>query len=224
MSKIEVEYKQVDIKSLLDFCIVFIQNEEKMYGPVYTRLVKKYAVEFVAKRLGEEPPEGSDEWDWPQVKEYLEKNLVRYPYIFNAIVYAGAKTEITLQGKTGTSRIAAAKVAKQLNVGQHSEALNLAQAWKQTVDAFVTFKVMPPDTSYSIEDENTIKIIVDNCPFKDSCDAFIAENITRFGGGYICGIGQSLSYNIRDQIIADCDFAVQEFSNPKCTVRIVKIP
>jgi hypothetical protein len=46
-------------------------------------------------------------------KEYLKKNLERYPYLLNALLYAMGKTEATPQGATGTSRITAVKVANQ---------------------------------------------------------------------------------------------------------------
>nr|MDO8079155.1 hypothetical protein [Candidatus Freyarchaeota archaeon] len=223
MDKIDAQYEDVNVNALLDFCIIYLQIEEKMYGSVYSRMAKKYTMQFVAKKLGEEPPEGSDEWEWPQVKEYLEKRLERYPYIFNALLYAGGKTEASLQGATGTSRIMAAKVAKQLDVSQPGKVLNFAQAWKQSMGNWVSFRVLPPEMSYSIEDENTIKFVIKNCPFKDSCKAYIEENITHFGGGHICGIGRGLSSDIGQKIITGCDYILDEFANPNCTVRIVKI-
>jgi hypothetical protein len=223
MDKIEVQYGQIDFKALLDFSIVYIQNEEKMYGPVYGRMAKRYAMQFVAKRLGEKPPEGSEDWDWSRIKEYLNKNLERYPYIFNALLYAMGKTEATLQGATGTSRITAAKVANQLGFNQPSEVSDIVEVWKQTVDAWVSFKVMPPDTSYSVEDENTIKYVVHDCPYKDSCDAFLAEKITNRDGSPICGIGRGLSSVMGQKIVTGCDYILDELRNPKCIVRIVKI-
>jgi hypothetical protein len=48
----------------------------------HTRYVKKFATQFEADKLGEEPPEGSNEWKWPQMKEYLEKKLENRQQIF----------------------------------------------------------------------------------------------------------------------------------------------
>ncbi|MEM2985224.1 MAG: hypothetical protein QXL24_08380 [Candidatus Jordarchaeaceae archaeon] len=91
------------------------------------------------------------------------------------------------------------------------------------MNTWTSFRVIPPETNYSIENENTVKLIVNNCPFKDSCEAFIAENITNRDGSCICGVGRGLSFDIGRKIITGCDYILDDFANPGCTVRLLRI-
>ena len=228
MNKIDTPYKQIEFNTLTETSISLSKLiDDKLYGPVYTRLVKKYTMQFVAKKLGEEPPEGSDEWDWSRIKEYLMKNLDRYPYIFNALLYAMAKTEIVLQGKTGIgNRVSLNEMAKSMNkqLGntQQSVSSNLASVFKQTVNKLVAFKVFPSNASYSVEDENTIKFTVDKCAFKDVCEAFRKEKITRHGEKDICSIGSMISTYISLDFSPANDYMVENFANPHCNVKFIK--
>ncbi|MEM3585747.1 MAG: hypothetical protein QXO71_00355, partial [Candidatus Jordarchaeaceae archaeon] len=171
LEKMEIPYKQVDGNALLDVCIAILQNQEKVYGPVYGRLARNYTVQFESDKIGEKPPEDFHEWNWSQVKDYLKKNFENYPYGFNALIYSMGKAEAELQGSTGTSqRIGTTAVAKQMEASQPGQALNILDAWKQSVGKLAFFKIMPPEVSYGEEDEKTVIYMVDNCPFKDGCD------------------------------------------------------
>lgn len=221
LEKVETPYDQVDGNALLEVCIAILQNQEKVYGPVYVRLAKKNIMQFEANKTGENPPESSQEWDWSQVKEYLKKNFEKYPFGFNALIYSMGKTEATLQGSTGTSqRIGTTIAAKQMETNQPGKASNLEEAWKQSAGKLAFFKIMPTQVRYKLEDEKTVKYVVDNCPFKDGCDEFHVENIRKAGGNHICSLGRIMSSDIGQKIGAGCDYFVDQFADPNCIGRI----
>ncbi|MBS7252249.1 MAG: hypothetical protein KIH08_16920 [Candidatus Freyarchaeota archaeon] len=224
MEKIVTSYDQVNGNALLDVCIAILKNQEQVYGPAYGRLAKKNAIIFAAKKFGESPVEEAQEWDWTQVKEYLQKNQNKYSHGYNALIYAMGKTESTLQGSTGSSqRISATQVAKSLESGKTEEVTNLEDAWKKSVDKLVFFGLMPTKVSYKVEDESTVTYMVEDCPFRDCCEAFISEKIRKMDGRQICALGRMMSSDIGQKLKAGCDYYVDNFANPSCKGRIVEI-
>ncbi|MEM2958202.1 MAG: hypothetical protein Q6366_000800 [Candidatus Freyarchaeota archaeon] len=224
MEKIVTPYDQVNVNALLDVCIAILQNQEKVYGPAYGRLAKKNTITFAAKKFGEPPVEEAQDWNWAQVKEYLQKNQSKYSHGYNALIYAMGKTESALQGATGSSqRISTTEAAKSLESGKTGEATNLQDAWRKSVDKLVFFGLMPTKVSYKVEDENTVAYIVDDCPFRDCCEAFISEKIRKMDGGQICALGRMMSSDIGQKLKAGCDYYVDSFANPSCKGRIVEL-
>ena len=250
MIKIDTPYAQIDSNTIVDIGIANSKIvDNKLYGPVYTRLVKKYTMQFVADKLGEEPPEGSEDWEWFQVKEYLERIHEKYPKFFNALLYGMVKTESYLQGKTGVgTRISINEMVKSMDkrvwwlkmmnkiessstitstadfLPESSEVSNLEDVFKQVIDKLVSFKILPPYASYSVEDENTIKFAVNYCAYKDSCAAYQAENITKFDGNYVCSMGRILCTYLEIEMLSpDYDYLLEKFGNPICSAWIIKI-
>lgn len=222
MEKIQTQYDQVNANALIDVCIAILQNQEKVYGPAYGRLAKKNTILFAAKKCGESPVEDAQEGDWTQVKEYLQKNLNRYPHIYNALIYSMGRTESMLQGATGSSqRISTTEVAKNLESGKTGEATNLKEAWKKSVDKLVFFGLMPTKVSYKLEDDSTVNYVVDDCPFRDCCEAFISEKIKKMDGRQICALGRIMSSDIGQKLKGGCDYFIDDFANPSCKGRIV---
>lgn len=220
----EIPYEQVDGNALLELCIAILQNQEKVYGPVYGRIAKKYTMQFESNKIGEKPPEESQEWNWQQVKEYLKKNFEKYPYGFNALIYSMGKAEAELQGSTGTSqRIGTTTVAKQMEASQQGQASNITEAWKQSVNKLMFFKIVPPQVSYAEGDEKTVNYMISNCPFKDGCDAFHKEKIHKADGKPICSIGRMVSSDIGQKIGAGCDYYLEVFASPNCIGQIKRI-
>ena len=226
--KIGTPYEKIDFNTITEMSISLSNLvDNKLYGPVYTRFVKRFTTLFESEKLREEKPVGSEEWEWPKIKEYLGKNLVRYPRGFNAILYAMAKTETVLQGYSGiANRFSLNQMAKGMNKllgpNQQSEFSDFASAFKQIANKLVSLKVFPSNAGYSVEDENTIKFTVDKCPFKDICEKFRAEKITRYGEKDICSIGSMLSTYISLEFSPNYDYSVKEFVNPHCEVEFSK--
>ena len=247
--KIDTPYIQIDSNTIVDIGIANSKIvDNKLYGPVYTRLVKKYTMQFVADKLGEEPPEGSEDWEWFQVKEYLERIHEKYPKFFNALLYGMVKTESVLQGKTGVgTRISINEMVKSMDkrvwwlkvitkvesstdisstedfIPESNEFSDLVGLFKNVIDKLVSFKVLPPGASYSVENENVIKFAVENCAYKDSCAAYQAENITKFDGNYVCSMGRMICTYMEVELLSPYyDYLLEQFGNPICSARIIK--
>ncbi len=247
--KIETPYVQIDSNTIVD---IGISNskivDNKLYGPVYTRLTKKYAIRFVADKIGEEPPKGSEDWEWSQIKGYFESKQEKYPKLFNALLYGLVKTESVLQGKTGVgTRISINEMVKSMDkrvwwlkmmnkveksstltattdfLPETSEALDFKDIFKSVVDKLVSFKILPTSASYSVEDENTIKFAVADCDYKDSCAAYQAENITKIDGNHVCSMGRMICTYLEIEMLSpDYDYVLEHFANPHCSARIIK--
>ena len=162
MERIETPYNEIDFHTILDIGIANVKIvEEKLFGPVYTRFVKKFALEFAAKKLGDTLPEGSEEWDLSQVKNYLKSNIEQYPHIFGALMYGMARAEAYLAGSSGVvRRITVNEMAKAMNkklesinkqgnTRQDISSIDIGSEFKQVVNKLTIFKTMPPGASYS---------------------------------------------------------------------------
>ncbi|MEM3593266.1 MAG: hypothetical protein QXS27_00900, partial [Candidatus Jordarchaeaceae archaeon] len=191
MEKIKTPYSQIDFDTIVDIGISNAKTvDNKLFGPVYSRFVKKFAIEFEANKLGEKPPEGFEEWNWDQLKEYLKKNLEKYPRGFGALPYAMARTEAYLAGSSGVvRRITVNEMAKAMNIqyksmtgaqkSPESQNSDIGSGFKQISEKLIAFKVLPPGVSYKVEDENTIMMEVENCAFTDVCRAFQVDKVVK---------------------------------------------
>ncbi len=228
VERVVTPYERIEFGTLVDLSISNSRIvEDKIYGPVYPRLVKRFAVRFESEKLGEEPPEGAEEWDWPQVKGYLEKNLDRYPYGFNALLYAMAKTEATLQGTSGVAnRVSINEMAKhmdrKLGVEGSGRVSSFEEVFRQPVEKLAALRVLPPGLNYSIEEENTARFVVEDCAYRDVCEAFHKEKITKYNGEDICSIGRMITTYIELELSPDYDYHLEDFASPQCSVRITK--
>jgi len=228
LEKIAAPYEQIDLNTILDIALSGIKIvENKIYGPVYPRLVKKYAIKFLCNKLNSEMPEGSEDWDWPQIKEYFDKNLSSYPIGYIAFSYAMAKTESTLQGKTGVAnRISVNEIIKSMKQRsaeiQQGEASDFINCFKQSIGKAVSLKVMPPNAYYTVENEKTIRMRVDNCIYKDICEAFIKESVLKYDGSTVCSVGRMITTYIELELGPNYDYKLEKFASPNCDVRIIK--
>ncbi len=238
MERIETPYNEIDFHTILDIGIANVKIvEEKLFGPVYTRFVKKFALEFAAKKLGDTLPEGSEEWDLSQVKNYLKSNIEQYPHIFGALMYGMARAEAYLAGSSGVvRRITVNEMAKAMNkklesinkqgnTRQDISSIDIGSEFKQVVNKLTIFKTMPPGASYSVMDASTVKMEVDNCPYSEVCKAFHTEKVVTYSRAHVCSIATMicayLALGIPSGSDYDYDYNLDEFTNTKCKVRIM---
>lgn len=226
MESIKAPYDKIDFDTLMETSISFATLvDTKLYGPVFTRLSRIYALRFFANRIDEKPPEGSDEWNWTRVKEYFAKNKDSYPYGFNALMYGMAKTEALLQGSTGVAnRLSINMMAKNMAKQQGDKQIefwDLVSAFKQTADMFVALRIMPPKASYMVEN-GKVRFTVDNCSYKDTCEAFRKEKIIKYDLTAVCCISRILCTYIELKLSPDYDYSVKEFANPHCKIDFLK--
>lgn len=214
-----------------------IEENAKLYGPIYKRLASEYALDFESRMLKEKPPENIQGLE--EVTKYIIENLNRYPRGHCALIYAISKTESKLQGHAGSSgsRRAAFSAMKSmleavglLNslIGTTEDIIEACRAFKAKVgDAFAAkgMQVKKAEQLQRIryirgKGKNEAEIIYTNCPYKDTCRALQDERVTRIVGGSVC-INLILGNSITEIITKKrFDYMLEEFDKPDCKGRI----
>jgi hypothetical protein len=217
-----------------------IEENAKLYGPLYKRLAAKYALDFESRMLNEKPPENIQ--DLEGVTNYILANLDRYPRGHCALTYAISKTESTLQGYGGTSgsRRAAASAMKKLFeavgllnslIGTTEDIIEAARRFKAIASNAFANTGMQIKQSEQVQrirytrgkGKNEAVITYSNCPYKDTCRALLNEGVSRIVGGSVC-INLILAYAITEIITKKrFDYALDEFDKPDCKGRLFEI-
>lgn len=167
------------------------EETAKVYGPIFPKMVIRYALDFEAKKLKEEPPENIQGLD--DLANYLIQNLDKYPNGHCAIIYGIVKAESKLQGATGAASRGSAFSAIK-GILDHSGVLNSVIGTTEdpfeAVDKFgeISKKVKTayPERFIRAGEDRIIKILDERCPFRDACTAYVKEGITRIIGGVGC--------------------------------------
>jgi hypothetical protein len=216
--------RTIDGKQVVEILFFFVGNQANFYGPVFNRLVFRYASGFESKKLGENLPE--DVYSFEQVREYLIRNLDRYPHGYCALLYGLIKAEVSLQGVTGVStRIAAIKTAEKLRLASEGEvesAGTITDAIKKCHEGIRAGKILP-DFDYELVGGEQIRCTIHNCHFRDACRASIEENLGRAGGSPWCAL---LRYAVADMSLISglqFEYELEEFGSPNCKGRIYEI-
>lgn len=215
-----------DLKILMPAMLDSVKHLEKIYGPVFSKIVAKSAAEFAAKRIGDQTP--------PLIEtlrdcvNYIMKNIDRYPNGFSAIVYGSCKAENTLQGGIGSGgRTSTKEGMKEINVktgaaSTYSKTANTTEVCKTQLDLAKKMGIMVGETEVG-GDGNSATVTYQGCRFSDACQAISQEGIHRLGGGLECTNARAGSSSI--ELATGCahDFEIISFKPPKCVFRIYKI-
>ncbi|WXG41835.1 MAG: hypothetical protein WED07_13900 [Candidatus Freyarchaeum deiterrae] len=214
-----------------------IEENVKLYGPIYNRMVSEYALEFESRMLKEKPPE--DIRGLEAVIKYLIANENRYPRGNCALIYGIAKTESKLQGHAGSSgsRRAAYTATKSMLekggllkdlVGTTENVLEAAKAFAAKAGAAFASRGLSVSKAekvqrihyFGVEGKNQVSILYSDCPYKDTCRALLNEGISRLIGGLQC-VNLILA-NACTEIITKkrFDYVLDEFDKPDCRGRI----
>ncbi|MEM2985134.1 MAG: hypothetical protein QXL24_07925, partial [Candidatus Jordarchaeaceae archaeon] len=70
-------YDIPEVRTFTELAMEGVREVEKMYGPVFTVKYIRYALWFIAQKIGEEPPQDVETID--QLKEYLISKADKYP-------------------------------------------------------------------------------------------------------------------------------------------------
>ncbi|MEM3586739.1 MAG: hypothetical protein QXO71_05380 [Candidatus Jordarchaeaceae archaeon] len=217
-----------------------IEENAKLYGPLYKRLAVKHALNFESRMLNEKPPENIQELD--AVVNYILANLNRYPRGHCALIYAISKTESELQGHAGTSGSRRAAFSAMKNMLESVGMLNnLIGITEDIIEACKLFKAkmsgvfeargMQVKKTEGIQKvryvrgggKNEAIITYTNCPYKDTCRALLQEGVSRIVGGSVC-INLILGNAITEIITRKrFDYALEEFDKPDCKGRIFEV-
>ncbi|MEM2145652.1 MAG: hypothetical protein QW279_09840 [Candidatus Jordarchaeaceae archaeon] len=204
-----------------------IQEMDKFYGPIYTRMVSEYALKFESEKLNEKPPENIQGLD--QVTDYIMANLNRYPRGYCALFYGSAKTQKNLEGSIGSgARRSGFQVMKSLieSSGMLNSVIgtteDLLEAIKKSAEIVKAAKIII-SMRYIREENNDLTMIVPNCPYKDACRAYMEEGISRMVGGLEC-TNLTCQAAISEIITKKhLDYRLEEFDKPECRGRIFEI-
>lgn len=204
-----------------------VEETEKLFGPIFTRMVSEHALEFEAEKLNEKPPENIRGLE--DVSNYIITNLGKYPNGYNSLIYGIAKAESKLQGSTASGAKRAAYSAMKailessslLNsvIGTTEDAL---EAIKKSSEIGKAAKTTIP-MRFIREENNGVTMVVPDCPFKDACRALVKEGISRMVGGSECvnRIDNAASLEIITK--KHFDYRLEKFDNPECRGRIFEI-
>ncbi|WXG39810.1 MAG: hypothetical protein WED07_03125 [Candidatus Freyarchaeum deiterrae] len=204
-----------------------VQEMDKIYGPLFTRMVSEYALQFEAEKLNEEPPENIQGLD--AVTNYITANLNRYPRGYCAIFYGVAKTEKNLQGSIGSgSRRAAFNAMKSIieSSGMLSSVIGTTEdIFEAIAKAVEIVKAVKINISmrYIKGEDKEITMVVPNCPYKDACRSYIREGISRLVGGSEC-TNLTCQAVISELITKKhLDYRLEEFDKPQCKGTIFEV-
>ena len=216
----------VDSKSLLNFLKMAIKEQEVFYGPVFSKMVAKYASEYEAKKTSDPSPPQVENID--QCINYLLQNTGKYQDGYSSIAYGIARTEKMLEGGIGSGARTSAKdamrrLAEKIGTASlYGKTNSTTEAWKKHLEFATMTHTKVEDITIS-GDENSTLAKTSECHFSDACKAMAQEGLHTVSGKTECIVCKSDSAIL--EVITKCphDYELLEFNPPKCTFRVFKV-
>jgi len=199
-----------------------------LFGPAFTRMISKYALDFEYKKTGEKPPENIENID--EAVKYITECKDKYPRSYNCLIYGIAKTEKMFEGSTasGAKNLAYNAIKKIIEdsglLNQvKGKIANIYKALIRYIEIADAVKATTPQRIVKESEKVVFQEIGENCPWKDACKAMDKEGITRMMGGQECVVlianSAALSLVSGKQI----DYKLDKFDQPNCEGRIFEI-
>ncbi|MEM2145098.1 MAG: hypothetical protein QW279_07040 [Candidatus Jordarchaeaceae archaeon] len=214
-----------DPKAFTELIMAGIKGEEKIYGPVFTTQIIKYALDFSAQKIEEKPPEDIKTLD--QLKEYLFSKADKYPpYLI--VTYAQIKTENLFQGRTGAgTRIEMMNLSRnglQKTGYKVVGNLDIDSILSRINQLSVQMKIVTC-SGYKKNEDGSLDILVPNCHILEACKLAASEGLLkRMDGRARCGvIGEFLGQSLKIATGNDWDYNVLEAHKPHCLVKVYMI-
>ncbi|MGQ9721982.1 MAG: hypothetical protein ACUVXA_11745 [Candidatus Jordarchaeum sp.] len=204
-----------------------IEENEKIYGPIFTRIASEHALQFEAEKLMDKPPENIQ--NLQEVTNYIINNLDKYPNGYCALMYGIAKAESKLQGSTGAgSKRSAFSAMKSIieSSGMLNSVIGTTGDLFEALDKFEEIGKMVKTAiplRFIRGENNEVTMVSKNCPYKDACRAFINEGIGRLVGGQECI--NIICHAAVAEIITKkrFDYKLYEFDKPECRGKIFEV-
>ncbi|MBS7251786.1 MAG: hypothetical protein KIH08_14530 [Candidatus Freyarchaeota archaeon] len=204
-----------------------VEETAKLYGPIFTRMVSEYALQFLAEKLGESPP--NDVRGLEAVTNYILGNLDRYPRGFNSLIYGIAKAENKLQGSTGAGARRAAYSAIKTILESSGLLSSIVGTTKDVFEAIYKAEEINKEIKTAVSGHyirggnNQVVVVVPNCSWRDACIALVDEGISRLVGGSECIF--LIVTNAEAEIITKkhLDYKIDEFGKSECRGRIFEV-
>ena len=204
-----------------------IEETEKIYGPIFTRMASEYALKFEAEKLNENPPENIQGLE--EVTNYIIANLDRYPQGYCSLMYGIGKAESKLQGSTGAGAKRSAYNAMKSIIESSGMLNNIIGTTQDVFEALDKFEEIGKAVGTAIplrfirEESKGVTMVSDKCPYKDACRAFVNEGISRLVGGAECI--NIICHTVVAEIVIkkQFDYRLDEFDKPECRGRIFQV-
>ncbi|WXG44943.1 MAG: hypothetical protein WED04_13090 [Promethearchaeati archaeon SRVP18_Atabeyarchaeia-1] len=215
-----------DLRILMPAMLDSVKQLEKIYGPVFSKMTVRFAVEFEAKKIGDQAPPAIETLQ--DCAKYIMQNTDKYPDGISSIVYGSCKAENALQGGIGSGgRTSTKQGMKEINVqtgaaSAYSKTANTTEVCRMQLDLAKKMGIMVGETQLS-GDENSVTVAYERCRFADACKAILQEGIRRVGGGLECTNARAGTSSIELATGLAHDFDVVTFDPPHCVFRIFKV-
>lgn len=148
-----------------------VREVDKIYGPVATKKIIKYALEFLEQRISERPSGSIETLD--QLVEYLVSKVDKYPRPYCAISYGHSMMEHEFQGQSGAA-------VSLVMIGISREVLkNEKERTDRTVDfdkllaeyreGYIGTNVAIHEMGYRKNSDGSAEVLWLNCQLIDRC-------------------------------------------------------
>jgi hypothetical protein len=212
-----------DPRSMTRLMMRTVKINEKLYGPVFPKIVAKAAVEFEANRIGDLNPPGIETME--DASKYIMENIGKYPDGFCAVIYGLAKAENFLQGGIGSGgRTTAKQSSLNFLMGSYARnSTNSTEVYRMQISMAEQAGLLVGDAKEVSGDENSVTVLFEGCHFADACKAIAQEKIGKVSGGFECINARSGTASLEYSTKLAHDFEVTRFTPPNCIFRMFKV-
>ena len=211
-----------DPKVLVKQHVAGVKEEEKVFGPAFSRMVAENTLSFLSERTKEKPPEGITTME--QVAQYSISKLSEYPSPQCAMLYAQYKTERMLEGQVGSahrlSGIGWQRKTMEVKDRKGERQVNFDAMISDFAKAATMLKVRP-EIGYRKNANGTLDLLLPSCYYKDGCREATKEGLTtRQDGKKICSVGVNIGIFLKAATGYEWDYECVEYDKPHCMVRL----
>ena len=220
-------YSEPDPRTLTELIFEGAKDVEKLYGPVFTTQVIKYALRAASAKTGETPPR--DIKTLAQLTDYLileSDKLQTRPYFIAH--WALNVTEKKLEGTLGVAYGMAFKgeFEKVLSTDGNEKlsSMDLDGVLSKLRKLTINLRIAPTEFGYKKNSDGSLDTFQQGCPFLEGCR--IAEKdstLSRPDGRMSCGACMLVVHFLKDSTGVDWDHYILEFAKPYCVTRLFVI-
>jgi hypothetical protein len=214
-----------DGQALVGFIIETAKNVS-LYGPVFQKLIGQYAVQFLAKKIGDPNPPRAETLE--NCANYINQNRGKYPNGVAAMAYGMAKAQNVLEGKIascGRSMLKDGMNAFLEKTGMASifgNGTNTTEVFQNQIDALKMMRLLVGEVTLA-GDENSSTVSYKGCRYSDSCKVLAQEGVKRDGGSVECTNARSHQAIVEYVTKVPYDFQVMSYNPPNCIFRVFKV-
>ena len=213
---------EIDAEALMSFMVDALEKQQDIYGPVFPRMIAKYAVEFESKKIKDSSPPQVENLE--QARDYITKNLDKYPDGFASLLYGTALAIDMLEGKLGSGARSTHQQSMKELAAKTSQVktVNTAETYKQQIEILKSMHLIAGEQSVSGDGESaTVK--TSNCHFWEACDAIAKKGIRVLGGGFECVVARGGATSTELATGTPHDFELIEFKPPNCVYKLFRV-